>query len=147
MDDKRVIGTRVQVLREAQKPKKISQRRLAARIGVSHSTIYRLEGGEHLPGAPTLVKIAHALGTTFEALTGSSSTDQSAETPEEREYLEDAMEGNPDGVDRAAVLMGIRAVLARSNGAPKKRPVVAPASEPSSSRPPPAHKRRRLRGA
>lgn len=144
MDDKAIIGTRVRVLRAQQKPK-LSQRRLAARAGVSHSTIYRLEGGEHLPGAATLVAIARVLGTSFESLIGASNEPVEMETPEERELLDSVMESNPDKLDRASVLAGIRRVMARQARARPipiaSVPASAPARSPSPPPPPRPHRR------
>lgn len=40
----------------------ISQRELAARIGVVHATVGHFESGRNIPDPPTIAKIAQALG-------------------------------------------------------------------------------------
>ncbi|MBI1868829.1 MAG: helix-turn-helix transcriptional regulator [Methylocystis sp.] len=43
----------------------LSQAELAARMGASQSTIARLESGQALPGAKTLLRYAEATGGKF----------------------------------------------------------------------------------
>ena len=59
MDDKATIGARVRRTRRALD---ITQADLAARIGVAHTTIVRIERGKAAPRTDTLFKLADALG-------------------------------------------------------------------------------------
>ena len=53
------IGER---LRRARKDRKVTQLELAARTGVAHSTVVRIERGQTRPRIETVGKIAEALG-------------------------------------------------------------------------------------
>ena len=53
------VGRRV---REARKARQVTQLELAARTGVAHSTVVRIERGQARPQIATVAKIAEALG-------------------------------------------------------------------------------------
>ena len=53
------IGER---LRRARKARKVTQVELAARTGVAHSTVVRIERGQARPQIATVAKIAEVLG-------------------------------------------------------------------------------------
>ena len=53
------IGAR---LRQARKARKVTQLELAARTGVAHSTVVRIERGQAKPTIETVAKFAEALG-------------------------------------------------------------------------------------
>lgn len=57
----------------------MTQRDLGVTVGVSWSQISRYEAGKAKPRLPVLMKIADALGTTVEALTGDHSDDEGRE--------------------------------------------------------------------
>lgn len=46
----------------------LSQEELAAKVGVSRSSVARIEAGQAMPSIPTAVHLADALNTTLEAL-------------------------------------------------------------------------------
>ena len=59
------LGPRFEVINaivKARKEKHLSQRELAARIGVTKTVVNRLESGEHSPRLETVYDIAKALG-------------------------------------------------------------------------------------
>lgn len=55
-------------LREARERKGLLMQELAARAGVHGSNMGRYESGERVPTAPTLSKLAEALGVEVDAL-------------------------------------------------------------------------------
>lgn len=57
-------------LRAARRARGWTQAELAERIGIAVEVCGRLERGRTLPRADTLVKLAHALGTSADALLG-----------------------------------------------------------------------------
>lgn len=59
MNDEETIGARVRDTRHAQE---LTREQLAARAGVTHSTVYRIERGTNRPNLDTLFKLAGALG-------------------------------------------------------------------------------------
>lgn len=69
MDNAEVFdfGMRLKKLRES---KKLSQEKLAKRVGVSKATIYRYEGNTQVPPFDVAIKIAITLGTTVDYLAG-----------------------------------------------------------------------------
>lgn len=58
MADRQAIGARVRRSRRAQD---ITQEQLAARAGIAHSTLHRVEKGISRPNLDTLFKLAEAL--------------------------------------------------------------------------------------
>lgn len=59
------LGPRFEVVDaivKARKRRRLSQRELAERIGVTKTVVSRLESGEHSPRLETVYDIAHALG-------------------------------------------------------------------------------------
>ena len=65
------IGTKVRNVREAAGR---SREQLAFRVGVSVSTVTRLENQNSIPNAPALKRIADDLGVTVDALLSSPSS-------------------------------------------------------------------------
>lgn len=57
-------------LRELRKQKKLTQKQLAALIGVKNSVISFYEMGEHTPSPEVIVRLAAALHTTTDYLLG-----------------------------------------------------------------------------
>ncbi|MDR1881977.1 MAG: helix-turn-helix domain-containing protein [Prevotella sp.] len=55
-----------QVIKDARKSEKITQKELAGRIGTDKSYISKIENGELEPGAGTFYRIIDALGLRFE---------------------------------------------------------------------------------
>ena len=53
------IGNRIRTIRKLQK---ISQNELSSRSGLNKATLCRLENGQRIPTAQTLIKLANALG-------------------------------------------------------------------------------------
>ena len=56
------MGTIGERLRRARKARKVTQLELAARTGVAHSTVVRIERGQAAPRIETLGRFAEALG-------------------------------------------------------------------------------------
>lgn len=71
------VGTQVRKLRLA---RKLTQKILADRAGLYHTTISELERGVTIPSTPTLDKIAKALGVTLRELLTPAASDVPTET-------------------------------------------------------------------
>lgn len=56
----------------------LSQRQLAARVGVTNTAISAIERGAHIPSVLLALRIARALGVSIEILWGGDAGDQEA---------------------------------------------------------------------
>jgi len=63
------VGPRLRELREAVG---LSRPELAARVGMTRSSIRKLEAGDHAPRPQTVARLAAALGVTPDRLTASA---------------------------------------------------------------------------
>lgn len=61
------------------KQKKLSQKEAAARVGVTEAAMSHYLKGDRMPRTSVLVRIAEALGTTTDYLTGGDSTNPNDE--------------------------------------------------------------------
>lgn len=66
------VGLIPERLLQLREQKKLTQGELAVLAGTTHATISRYEKGEFEPSALTLYRLAEALGTTIDYLTGRS---------------------------------------------------------------------------
>lgn len=67
-----------EVIYEIRKSEGLTQAQLAQRAGTSQTIISTLESGSHMPRLITLMRIAEALGTSFEIRLGDNSNSPSA---------------------------------------------------------------------
>ena len=58
------------LVREGREREGLSQAKLAEQLGVDHSYVNRIEGGERTPGTELLITLARRYGWTLEDVTG-----------------------------------------------------------------------------
>lgn len=61
------LGERIKALRES---RKLTQRQVADKVGVTFTTIYYYEAGLKTPSLPVAIRLADVLNTSLDYMTG-----------------------------------------------------------------------------
>jgi transcriptional regulator with XRE-family HTH domain len=100
--------------------RRMSQRQLAARAGVHHSTICRLTQGDRIPSLATATKLAQVLGSTLGPTSGQSSALADAAPQDTIATVEYALRGDRD-LSEAQVRHIMRCYLGERRAAAARR--------------------------
>ena len=103
-----LLGDKIMYLRKKQD---MTQQQLAEKVGVTHTTIGRIERNEREPRGNTAIKIARALGVTMDFLY-SETFDLVQETPDEDEQIKDLVD-KIEEIDPIGFAINCRTVVSR----------------------------------
>ena len=67
MEEKEIIDSLIAQMIKRRQELKITQRDLAEKCGIPHSSVARMESGKHTPNLVTIAKILNALDLTLKA--------------------------------------------------------------------------------